>query len=224
MDTDVVLGNCLGQKINVCKLGELYPSPYVYRYLKRDQVMEYAQEYASSSGSIGECSCNAEIHEVHRRALEVIRFDDATTLHPLQFAAGVLYENGDIEVSWMLKALEYGNTLDPVSQLVVGMERRRVETVLEATSDQENQSASALGRERHFPKIILMTDQFGVCHAPFAMARSILSEHNYGNAQVVVSHDSDKGYLTRLASDLAPPSPAGDLPLSRDDFAHICCA
>lgn len=219
-DTDVVLGGCDGEVINCCKLGQLYPFPYVYRYLQRDEILDFASKHSTSIKCSEECHCNPDIHRLHSLAMEAIKYDDATTLHPLQFAAAVMYMNGDIEVTWMLKALEYGNTLDPVSQLVVGMERRRVgQFSSDSTGDNGRTCASSAT-----PKYIIMTDQFGVCHAPFAMARSILSEHNYGSVEVAVEHSvSDGGYKTIPALELAPPSPSGDLPLTREDFVHICC-
>ena len=230
-DTEIVLGGCVGEVINVCKLGQLYPHPYVYRHQPRDRILEYAKNYASTVCIQGATRCDDEVQKLHKRALAVIQYDDATSLHPIQFAAGVLYQNGDIEVTWMLKALEYGNTLDPVSQLVVGMERRRVECLstaprVEVESTEGNGPIAATSNSRldYFtPKIILMTDQFGVCHAPFAMARSILSEHNYGAVSVVVGHMPDSGYEMCRADALAPPSPSGDLPLTPEDFEHMCC-
>jgi hypothetical protein len=218
-ETDVVLGGCVGEIIHSCKLGQLYPHPYVYRHLQRDEILDFATTYSASLKCQDECHCNDELHRLHCRAMSVIKYDDATTLHPLQFAAAVMYANGDIEVTWMLKALEYGNTLDPVSQLVVGMERRRVGLLSRANEC----DGSVPDVSSTTPKYIVMTDQFGVCHAPFAMARSILSEHKYGSVEVVVEHSTETGYLTIPAIALAPPSPSGDLPLTPEDFIHMCC-
>jgi hypothetical protein len=44
--------------------------------------------------------------------MAVIVHDNASALHPLQLAGGVLYSNGDIEVSWMMKALGMYITVD----------------------------------------------------------------------------------------------------------------
>lgn len=104
---------------------------------------------------------------------------------------------------------EYGNTLDPVSQLVVGMERRRVQAL-----DQDDSSSQKVA-----PVVLLQVDQFGVCHAPYAMARSILSEHNYGEVLCIV-HDAFGDLAGHKASSLVP-APSGDFPLTHEDFLKM---
>lgn len=69
------------------------------------------------------------------------------------------------------------------------------------------------------PTILLQVDQFGVCHAPYAMARSILTEHNYGHVLCVV-HDTFGEVATHEAASLVP-APSGDFPLTHDDFLKI---
>ena len=39
-------------------------------------------------------------------------------LFPLKMGAGVLFSDGSIEVTWQYKGLEYGCTLDAVSQVI----------------------------------------------------------------------------------------------------------
>ncbi len=127
---------------------------------------------------------------------------------------------------------EYGNTLDPVSQLVVGMERRRVaqlplhpqqgitSSVSGGSTGSERDSPDLLSSSAATPVLILMTDQFGVCHAPYAQARSILTEHNYGSVLCVV-HDTFGQIATYAASALVPPTPDGDAPLTHEEFLKI---
>ena len=103
---------------------------------------------------------------------------------------------------------EYGNTLDPITQLVVGMERRRVQALDILKSS-----------DRVVPKVLLQVDQFGVCHAPFAMARSILTEHGYGDVLCIV-HDTFGEVAPHEAVSLVP-APSGDYPLTHDDFSKI---
>jgi hypothetical protein len=100
------------------------------------------------------------------------------------------------------KALEYGSTLDAVSQLA---------------SDIERKSAR--------PVALVQVDSHGMAHAPFAPARAYLSEHGYGDCRVLVhkyhhreSADDNTnliqvGELVDVAvTDLAPVAPdMGDL-------------
>ena len=82
-----------------------------------------------------------------------------------------------------MKALEYGSTLDPVCQLITIMER----------------SVTADNR----PKYLMMVDQWGNIHAPFAQARAILVEHNYHDVNTFVN-DSDGNVIVTTAEDLVP--------------------
>ena len=103
-----------------------------------------------------------------------------------------------------------------MSQLVVRMETRRVSTnfCVEVSSYDD-----ARERTDSKPKLLLMVDQFGVCHAPFASARSLLTEHGYQDILCVV-HDSSGKLSTHKASSLVP-APSGDYPLTHDDFLKM---
>jgi hypothetical protein len=72
------------------------------------------------------------------------------------------------------------------------------------------------------PKMLVMTDQFGVAHAPFAQARSLLTEHGYGELQIIVhSFNDDLSAAEAVivtANDLAP-QPEGSRILCGADFA-----
>ena len=56
------------------------------------------------------------------------------------------------------------------------------------------------------PKVLCMADQYGVCHAPFATARSFLTEHGYGDVSVLL-HDNDGVLHTVTAAELLPALP-----------------
>jgi len=87
-------------------------------------------------------------------------------LHPIQFGAAAIFEDGTIVTTRQASALEYGCTLDAVSQLAPHFE--------------EQDSA---------PVLLVQADQFGIAHAPFADARAFLTEHDFENCQIVV-HDA----------------------------------
>lgn len=130
---------------------------------------------------------------------------------------------------------EYGATLDPVTQLVVGMERRRVQALQQAVPhpsahemmesseyddhNDKNNDNTVGSVQVVVPKVLLMLDQFGVCHAPYAQARSLLTEHHYGEVLCIV-HDTFGQVATHEASSLVP-APSGDFPLTHDDFLKI---
>jgi cytidine deaminase len=219
-DTDVVIASCCGEKVTKCKLGELYPHPYQYRVMKRYELLNYASIY-SSTLSHDVSLCHEEIHSLHRKALEVVQNDALDIIHPIKFSAAVLYKNNDVEVAWFLKAMEYGNSLDPVSQLLVGMERRKQQNkkCLEQMNSEDNNNG-VYDENYSIPHIILMTDQFGVCHAPFASARTLLNEHGYSDVLVVVHHHPTVCYQTCRVSELLPV-PDGIAALSHDDFLLV---
>ncbi|CAK0862171.1 unnamed protein product [Prorocentrum cordatum] len=70
-----------------------------------------------------------------------------------------------------LKGMEYGCTVDAVSLLLPELLRARAES-------------------GEFPDCVLQVDQYGVAHAPFASARSLLVEHGLGDV-TVMAHTAD---------------------------------
>jgi hypothetical protein len=45
-------------------------------------------------------------------------------LHPTRYAAGVLFEDGTVKACHQQKALEYGSSLDPVTQLAPSLDQK----------------------------------------------------------------------------------------------------
>jgi len=43
--------------------------------------------------------------------------DHRDDLYPIRYGAAVLFSDGSVEVAWMKKGLEYGTTLDAVTQV-----------------------------------------------------------------------------------------------------------
>ena len=137
--------------------------------------------------------------ELYKRVVEETSRDTRDELHPIRYAAGVLYENGDIDVASQNKALEYGNSIDPVTKLVPKFEEKL--------------------RIGVRPIAVLQCDQFGNLHAPFAPARSYLSEYGFRDLVVLV-HD-ESGHLVRVkAGELVP----GHLECVAATIAHACNA
>ena len=75
----------------------------------------------------------------------------------------------DVEVSGWLPALEFGASLCPVQLILREFEKRR-QTL----------------KDGSFPSAVLvMVDNLGIAHAPFASARSLLSENGYKDTRVL---------------------------------------
>ena len=64
---------------------------------------------------------------------------------------------------------------------------------------------------------IVQVDQHGVCHAPFAMARSLLTENNLGSTARFLYHNEAGECAVGLVDSLLPLPPSLDK-LSHDHF------
>ena len=187
-DTPIVLADCTGELIVQCTIRYLFPYPFLYRTTTRNEIEDCAESFLQGKKSndiqdIIKSICGDKVSSLYGRALNATKNDGLIKLHPLKLGAGILYADGTIDVTWQLKALEYGCTLDPVAQLVTYLERNQVE-----------------GRT---PEVLLMVDQYGIVHAPFGQARAILSEHGYGELKIVVMR-SNSVAETVLCSTLVP--------------------
>jgi cytidine deaminase len=204
-DTPVIIGNHDGSTIVVSSLGHLQPFPYLYRFLKREDVLHFATDFATKCASI-EALNSKEFSSLHKLALSHIGADAFDTIHPIKYAAAVQFMDGTTDVAWLLPGLEYGCSIDPVSQLVHSFEKRRFGA--KNKSDQDKIDAQ--------PDLLVCVDQFGVCHAPFAMARSLLTEHGYGALRFAY-HTYTGDVLVQVAQSLLPV-PSGVQLLTHDSF------
>ena len=163
---------------------------------KRSDIKSFAKDFAAIA--LPASGLNATAQRLHLCAMGKVSLDKHTDMHPLQFAAAVEFDNGDVEVAWQLKGLEYGCTLDPVVQLIREMEKRK-----------------QLGGNV-LPVMLVMVDQFGTCHAPFAQGRALLTEYGYNDLMVIV-HDATGTCCMTTAQSLAPSHSL----LSHDDFEVV---
>ena len=138
------------------------------------------------------------LKETAKRLLELAILEakqNVSSNHPIQFGAAVMLEDESIITSHQSSALEYGCTLDAVSQL-----------------------APHLKDEASPPVMLVQADQYGIAHAPFAPARSFLTEHGFEDCLVLlhatptldnVRDNIDQWELKEVpAADLAPNAPA----------------
>ena len=137
-------------------LGELYPHPPLFRGVARAAVKGLAQELASRT-EYGDAHDNKWLELIDRTVAAASAHSDGRIgdgLHPIHLAAGVMFTDGHIEVSAQLKAVEYGCSVDPLVKIVHTIEKHD-----------------------HSAHRLVLVDQFGNLHPPFATARSFLSEN-----------------------------------------------
>jgi hypothetical protein len=154
----------------VTALGELYTYPSPYTRLAATQSVALGEAYSESQFSDRDLE---GLPPTAKRLLELAILEakqQLTTspngsIHPIQFGAAVMLEDETIVTSHQSSALEYGCTLDAVSQL-----------------------APYLQDETCAPVLLVQADQYGIAHAPFAPARSFLSEYGYDECRVLLHH------------------------------------
>lgn len=210
-DVDIVLAGSgrRGDEWTCTKttLRRLFPQPSPYARLTASQANAFGKSFAAETKELKISAKitlpESSVRQLMAAAKKASQKDTRMGLHPIQLGAAVMFEDDSIVSSHQKKALEYGATLDAVSQLIPFIER--------STSR---------------PVALVQMDSFGVVHAPFASARAFLSEHGFGDCRVLVqehlqdeSLNKDDMNITRLGelddfsiSDLAPIAPdLGDL-------------
>eukprot|EP00934_Nitzschia_sp_Nitz4_P006963 Nitzschia sp. Nitz4//scaffold137_size62074//6852//8719//NITZ4_006406-RA/size62074-augustus-gene-0.4-mRNA-1//-1//CDS//3329535673//6953//frame0 len=176
---------------------ELYPHPSPFTRLSATESVEVGRAFQVGKELIPQ---SASLHKDALKLLEMataVALANESDLHPIYFGAAVLFEDGRIETSRQVCALEYGCTLDAVSQL----------------------APHFLGSSAS-PVLLVQADQYGVAHAPFAPARSFLTEKKFGDCHVIVHdipgsddkvgcHDFSQWRLHEISvADLAPNPPS----------------
>jgi hypothetical protein len=69
------------------------------------------------------------------------------------------------------------------------------------------------------PKFLVMLDNFGIAHAPFAGARAQLTERGYYNEVEILIHDEDGRLQALKVMHILPQPPGSDAKLlTHDDF------
>jgi len=179
-------------------IAELYPFASPYTRLTAPQSVSLGTQYSESSSITRDLD---SLGDAAKRLLELATLEAKKSVaneaerenHPIHFGAAVVFEDQSIFTSHQSSGLEYGCTLDAVSQLVP--------RVLEQACN---------------PVLIVQADQYGVAHSPFAPARAFFSEHGYDDCHVLV-HNTVLDDATCLNSwdlkevsmaELAPTPPA----------------
>lgn len=205
---DIIIGNNFddnnNQIIIIKKLNEIFPFPYLYRKKRRNEQILFASDFCTIIKKNCNNSNNRENDNLILIAQSIaIKTNTLEALHPLQFGAACLFDDGTIEVSSILKGLEYGCTVDPVALLIREMILRRDLTDENFKVTNITNSTNIQFRKSAIPKILVMVDQFGVAHAPFAPSRALLVEHGFEKCKILL-HEINGNLITIFADDLVP--------------------
>ena len=186
---DVLFGETLNDlPILHTTIRDLYPYPSPYTRLTASKSETLGRSFSDQATQDLD-----SLDETAKRLLELAILEaksNVSDLHPIQFGAAVAFEDGTIVTSHQSSALEYGCTLDAVSQL--------------ASHIQESA-----------PVFLVQAAQFGIAHSPFAPARAFLTENGFGNCKILL-HETpidvfqiEEWRLRQIcASDLAPDIPS----------------
>jgi len=190
-------------------LADIYPHPSPYTRLTASEACRMGEQFAdanteeisderietppSSNTNLSqeELSVENRNEKLLGQAILASQHDNRTDLHPIRYGAAVLFSDGTISTAHQKKALEYGCSLDAVTQLVPSIDKK---------AKQESPI---------YPTLLIQADQFGIVHPPFAVARAFLSEHGYENCGILVHNTFDTHNFLKVVrvKDLAPSAP-----------------
>ena len=209
-----------------CNMNDLWPHPYLYRGCDRSNIVDYANAFISRTGisidsllrfSNDDDIDKEKLQKLHKVAINYTKYDDADALHHIRLATAVLFDDDSIEITWMLKGLEYGCTIDAVSQMVSKMVQNRIcgDCKLNITFNSKINDDSIFKMIKN-PVILVNVDQYGICHSPHAQARALLSEHGFDHLKIMVHNDN--GMIEIVTVKSLVPNPNGVNVLSHDSF------
>jgi len=184
-DCPVVMVSTGDSSTTTTSLAELYPHSCLYGKVPKGELLDWGRAFRAKAGA-PEVYLTPDQRRLHAQALEATAWDNKDEIHPVRLAAGVLFADGSMHFAAQAKALEYGNTLDPVSLLAPVLLQYRTRGV--------------------HPVAILQVDQHGIMHAPFAPARSFLFENDFDEAAIFV-HDPQGKVCSLRVEQLVPDAP-----------------
>lgn len=156
-----------GERVKITSLGNLYPHPPLYLGMQSSTVPEWieSKNFQNANEWLANEFGGAESTECKLlKSLVSLANSNLSPLHPITYAAGVSFPDGSVLTGVQQKINEYGFSSDPFA-LCCGASQ---------TLDQGLQ-----------PFCLIMCDQFGVLHPPFAVGRSHLLERGWGDGKVV---------------------------------------
>jgi len=201
-------GEAAGKQLARYSLKELYPHPPIYHGVGRSFLHGMASNFADRMSAVNDredgdlAACLGgrvglkQTTALYRAVLSLAKTPHSSDAnHPLHLAAGVLFSSGEMVTERQFPALEYGCTVDAVTRLSAAMGGR-------VDSDHSKKDQ---------PLLLLIVDQFGICHSPAAEPRSWLTEFAGGQIRaglVILVHEGSTGKLLAVNPlTLAPLAP-----------------
>jgi len=158
-------------------LGQLWPYANVYSRINTHQIHGFVNTFKRKCEEISsKYGPNHAYDALFKKVLQKAVNDKHKDLHPVNYAAGVLFENGETVIVSCNKLLEYSHSLDAVSKTVAFLEMYRDQGIA--------------------PTVLLHCDNYGILHAPTAAGRAHLFEGQHRLRCVV--HDQN-GKLVELS-------------------------
>ncbi len=205
-DVEIILTNCTLDIISKCGITFLYPHPYLYRQCRRESIEDFATNIAKTLP----VDVPNDVNKLLKHTVEYTK-QDKSNIHPIKFAASILFSDGTIKSAAQIKALEYSCSLDPITQLVTVLDSFRI---CSECDDERVQYTVE-------PVLLVFCDQYGIAHAPFGQGRALLIERGHLNIPLYINtyESSTKSLSSKIitSGELIPPPPNGKM-LSHDDF------
>lgn len=183
-EVEVVAAGAAGENL-VQPLRELLPLPSLYRRSDQDAMRALGARLGASAAKPADgdpfvAAYDAAVAKARKQEKQAAVF-------PVLFAAAVGFGDGRVHSVAELKGIEYGCTVDAVSLLLPELLRVREEGGPPAA-------------------VVVQADNFGLAHAPFAAARSLLLEHGFGDVKLCGHTDEGKWATPITARESLPHS------------------
>lgn len=191
----------------ITRLSELYPYPSLYARRSVDEQRALGQSLGEKLHHHSLLDTLAQMNKtvsLYRQELEhaislarhATIHDDFDALHPIRYGAAAAVLDGSTvqyATACQRKILEYGSTLDAVTQLATQL--------FAAAKSQSTVEQPHVAKKVLF---LVMSDQYGVLHPPFASGRSFLVEYGFGDA-LCVFHTQEGTECKAVPSDVLAP-------------------
>mmetsp|Transcript_12364 Transcript_12364/g.22441 ORF Transcript_12364/g.22441 Transcript_12364/m.22441 type:complete len:454 (-) Transcript_12364:136-1497(-) len=208
----------------VTTIQRMYPHPSPYVRLNSLEANEFGKHFATFAGDlcveigheapqnskkivttnnvlVGKHNVKDNIHDQGIGTKELLKMatdesskDSRLDLHPIQYGAAVLFSDGTVATAHQKKGLEYGCTLDAVSQLAHVIELK-CHASKSNNLDVDDPIEPRKNEDTVRPVWLVQSDQYGIAHAPFAKSRAFLSEYGYGDCRILLHRSHPDLYI-----------------------------
>lgn len=162
-------------KLRSISIKELHPYPSPYRHMPFAEIADLASQFAENCAPVPfEPTDRRRLYETAYAAARAPALNGAA--FAVCCAASALFLSGETRTC-AAAAAESPCAVEAVVRLGVWLEEH--------------------ASQGDVPQLILVCDQWGVLHAPFAVGRGYLVEHGFGDVALLV-HDGESGELCEL--------------------------